>query len=142
MKPNLLGSMMTETSPKNQTEDKEKSTVLIDVTSKNTDSFPCHICGKYFSHHSSLYRHKKSAHPQAQSGSIFCQETNCSFCCRTLQDLRRHLKCTHNMCMEEECKNFDSMEGNEHVDTISMYITKYSYKYSYPHYTYIIYLHR
>ena len=39
---NPLGSLMTEASPiqiNNQTEETEQSTVLIDVTSKNTDSF-------------------------------------------------------------------------------------------------------
>lgn len=107
------------------TENNEKSTALNDVTSKYTDSFPCHICGKYFAHGSSLYRHKKSVHPQLQSGSICCQETKCSFSCRTLQDFRRHLKCFHDLCMEEECKTFDSIEGTVHICYMSTYVCMY-----------------
>ena len=99
---------------KEETEDKLKSNTLTDVTSKCSDSFPCHICGKYFAHGSSLYRHKKTVHPQLQSGSICCQEKSCSFLCRTLQEFRIHLKCNHNLCMEEECKDFDSLEGTVH----------------------------
>ena len=109
----------TESSPaqsnqflaKEEIVDAEKSTVLTDVTSKCTDSFPCHICGKNFAHQSSLYRHKKLAHPQLQSGSIHSQERNCLFSCRTLQEFRMHLKFIHDLCMEEECKDFDNIEG-------------------------------
>ena len=52
----------------------KKSTVLNNVTAKCTNSFPCHICGKYFSYASSLYRHKKTAHPHLKSRNISCQE--------------------------------------------------------------------
>ena len=113
----LGNSNVTVTEPcpsqsnQSETEDSEKPATLINVTAKCTDSFPCHVCGKYFAHGSSLYRHKKSAHPQLQSGNIFCQEKNCSFSCRTLQELRSHLKHTHDVYMEEEYKDFDSIEG-------------------------------
>ena len=89
----------------------KKSTALNNVTAKCTDSFPCHICGKYFSYASSLYRHKKTAHPHLQSRNISCQEKSCSFSCRSLQELRSHLKHVHNFYMEEECKDFESTEG-------------------------------
>ena len=64
---------------KEETEDSEKPATLINVTDKCTDSFPCHVCGKYFAHGSSLYRHEKSAHPQLQSGNIFWQEKTVHF---------------------------------------------------------------
>ena len=64
---------------KEETKDKLKSATLTDITSKCSDSFPCHICGKYFAHRSSLFRHKKSVHPQLQSGSICCQEKTAHF---------------------------------------------------------------
>lgn len=95
----------------------EKSTVLNNVTAKCTDSFPCHICGKYFFHASSLCRHKKTAHPHLQSGTISCKEKSCSFSCRSLHELRSHLKDIHNFYMEEECKDFETTEG-----TYSSYI--------------------
>ena len=63
---------------KEETEDSEKSATLINVTAC-TDSFPCHVCGKYFAHGISLSRHKKSAHTQLQSGNIFCQEKTVHF---------------------------------------------------------------
>ena len=81
----LGNSNVTVTEPcpsqsnQSETEDSEKPATLINVTAKCTDSFPCHVCGKYFAHGSSLYRHKKSAHPQLQSGNIFCQEKNFIF---------------------------------------------------------------
>lgn len=100
---------------KEETEHTEKSTTLINVAAKCTNSFPCHICRKYFAHGNSLYRHKKSAHPQILSGSICCQEKDCFFSCRSLQELRRHLKYIHDLCMEEECKHFDSIEGTQYT---------------------------
>ena len=82
--------------------------VLTDITSKSSNSFVCHICGKQFAHSSSLYRHKKM-HPGSSSGSISCQD--CLFTCRTLQELRDHLKCSHNKPMDEEVKEFVTFDG-------------------------------
>jgi len=90
----------------------QNTDVLNDITSKCTDSFMCHICGKHFAHSSSLYRHRK-VHPGLLSGSISCREKHCPFSCRTLQDLREHLQYIHNKNMDEETKEFDTFEGTE-----------------------------
>lgn len=101
----------------------QNADVLTDITSKCTDSLMCHICGKQFAHSSSLYRHRK-VHPGLSSGgSISCREKHCTFSCRTLQDLRKHLQCVHNKHMDEEIKDFDTFEGIFYAEYVMCFST-------------------
>ena len=74
----------------------------------------CKACDKKYTHRASLYKHIQKNHPDLASnnaGSIQCMETMCSFTCRYLAELRRHLVVSHSIPMETENLTFSTMEG-------------------------------
>ena len=86
-------------------------------------SFTCTFCQKSYKHRAALYKHEKKAHPKEQknkTGNITCLETQCTFKCRYLDELRSHLQSNHGMRMEREKKTFTTVEGMEIFFTCSM----------------------
>ena len=74
----------------------------------------CKVCDKKYTHRASLFKHMQKNHPDLASsnvGSIKCMETMCSFTCRYLGELRRHLMVSHSIPMETENVTFSTIEG-------------------------------
>lgn len=77
-----------------------------------TPQLTCVQCGKEYKHYASLYKHKKSAHPEvALCGSINCGESGCTFACRYIFKLREHLSLQHGIKMQDETLHFKTYEG-------------------------------
>ena len=45
-------------------------------------------------------------------GKVKCQEAECSFTCRHLDELRAHLEITHSITQSSEDLRFETFEGN------------------------------
>ena len=81
-------------------------------SNENQAPLKCIICGKQYSHRSSLFKHMKKLHPACtSSGHIQCKEENCSFKCTYIAQLREHLIHHHSFCIDSEELSFQSEQG-------------------------------
>ena len=74
----------------------------------------CIVCNKQYSYRSGLFKHIQRDHPahtSSQTGNIKCLERMCSFTCRYVDELRRHLVLFHAVPMEKETLTFETTEG-------------------------------
>ena len=74
----------------------------------------CRYCNKMYTHRAALYKHEHRKHPtevEGCKGNIKCLENTCTFHCRYLDDLRKHLATDHGIAMPTEKKRFASSEG-------------------------------
>ena len=73
--------------------------------------YTCCKCPKTYTTHSGLRKHMISHHTKySYTGTISCKEPDCTFACKTLNQLRAHLK-GHNIHVETERHTFSNLEG-------------------------------
>ena len=73
---------------------------ILTATSGQIKSLICKICQQCYTHRSALFKHMKRCHPTfkcSKTDNIKCLEEKCSFSCRYISDLRKHLTTAH--CM-------------------------------------------
>ena len=62
---------------------------------KKTARVTCHICGKTYSGHSNLSRHKKQEHRQGKPLAFRCDHPGCEKVCSRADNLKQHIELVH-----------------------------------------------
>ena len=79
------------------------------------ETLRCEVCNKGYKHRQSLQRHINKEHPKETRVQtcykIECQEKSCSFTCRFLHQLRKHLVDSHNFHFNFMSETFSSYQG-------------------------------
>ena len=84
------------------------------LDSSTTWQHTCKICGVKYAHRASLFKHVRKVHPnETTTGNIKCREDTCTFTCRYLAGLRKHLQQVHSIPMEAEEIDFRTFEGTK-----------------------------
>ena len=101
-----------QTNPKTKVNKKPPQSALT-----SPPSLSCTSCNKTYVHRASLFKHmQKHHHDQSPgTGTVACQEEGCTFTCRYLAQLRKHLTVCHSISIESENITFQTMHGRSQL---------------------------
>ena len=116
---------LAKNSPNEEVEHVSQNTAVTEVH-VNRDH-KCIICNKQYHTRAGLYKHNRMYHPEeiGKTSNMFCRESNCSYKCKTLNQLRNHLK-VHGIEMKMTEKHFKHCKGR-FIHVIKHYLSIFMY---------------